>query len=163
MPCKPSCGAEMEAETTNSKEILPAFKTSMTYMCRSTITVTKVLKPDQEGSVVNITRAFLFERTGTRATQRRFTPLHHWEPHAPTQLLFTANVYAGIRNSVCLQDTISPPLSCPQTKNRCLSLWSPASGIASLLSLHTTWPLRHALWTSTQKDSLESQTVVLRF
>lgn len=66
----------MEAETTNSKGIMPAFKTSMPYMCPSTITVTKVLKLYQEGSMVNI-RAFLFERSGTRATQRRFTLLHH--------------------------------------------------------------------------------------
>lgn len=83
----------------SSKEIMPAFKTSMPYMCPSTITVTKVLKLDQEGSAVNI-RAFLFERSGTRAMQRRFTLLHHRKPHAPTQLLFTANAYAGIRNSV---------------------------------------------------------------
>lgn len=90
--------------------------------------LTKVLKLDQEDHMVSITRVFTLGKGAMLIS--RSSEKTHTMPTARTTCPYTAAAYSkhlcwDWENRLCSWDTISPPLSYLQSKNRRPSLWPP--------------------------------------
>lgn len=119
-------------------------------------------KSDQEDSVVNVTRAFVYEKGAT------LIGTNSEESHTALAVR-TARPYIAAaayrkhlgwdwENCLCPWDTTSPLPELPQTKDRHPSLWPSAAGIASLFALKK--PLTVKADTTMQKFLREQDCVL---